>query len=276
MKNEKLKKKRKVMKHISQRAIAIIIYIFISISCNNTTAPIEKEEIKSPRDYSWSFDTVYKATSFQTLMSSIWGSDESNVYMCGWASSLNVNLWHYDGEKWEPLTQREDLGLAHRGILSAVDGSTANNVWIGGYRSRKDGSKFPFIINYNGTKWNMHELKEITSRIFDVFVESEERVWICGSNGIVANYNGIKWEVDTIKIDVKNNEDLQLSSIIVIDGIKYLRGIKKIEGSSEFHNYFYKIKDDIITLLKKDVITSGNPKKHFGDYFHRSKNNNLY
>ncbi len=239
------------MKCISKTRLTLIItLIFFNCSCD-TTAPIEKEEIKSPRDYSWSVDTVYKATSFQTLMRSIWGSDESNVYMCGHSSGPGGDAWHYDGDKWEELDFNKLVGFG--AFLTSVDGSTANNVWLVGYNPLSwDNTNQPYAVNYNGTKWNMYQLKGIDSKIFDVLVESEDRVWVCGSNGIVANYNGIKWEVDTIDaVTPKENEEYNLTNIKIINGKPYTIGFTIPDGIVYQIIYYFCTKEDNQWVVKE-------------------------
>lgn len=42
-------------------------------------------------------------------MSSIWGSSEKDIYMCGHSAGPGGGLWHYDGKEWLEIDLQNEI-----------------------------------------------------------------------------------------------------------------------------------------------------------------------
>ncbi len=177
--------------------IVLALFTIVNFSSCDSTEP---EQIKSPRDYTWVADTVYNPDNPQTLMSSIWGSSENDIYMCGHSSGSPGGLWHFDGNNWGVVDLFKEIGHAAR--LTGVHGTNSNNVWVVGYQNTYDKTPIPYVIRYNGIKWEKIELN-VNTAINSVFVKDRNDLWVCGSDGIVCHYDKIHmaWEIDTLRCE---------------------------------------------------------------------------
>lgn len=227
--------------------LLIIVLIFFTIinfiSCDST----EPENIKSPRDYTWTVDTVYNPNNPQTLMSSIWGSSENNIYICGHSSASPGGLWHYDGNKWEVIDLFKEIGYGAN--LTGVHGTTAQNVWVVGYQRTYDKTPTPYVIKYNGAKWEKIELN-VNTAIYSVFVKDINDVWVCGSDGIVAHYDQghLDWEIDTLSVNLTEGAQYNLYSISNSELDTYVYGNVVEADGLRFTYYIFQRKNDWKTL----------------------------
>lgn len=213
----------------SSFVFSLILILFTQITCDSTEPP----HIKSPRDYTWTADTVFGQYSSQTLMSSIWGSSENDVYMCGHSAGPGGGLWHFDGNEWLEIDLQSEINW--HALYTAVHGTSAQNVWVVGYNGN-----LPFVVQYNGAKWIKHEI-EVESAIYDVFVKDINDVWICGSNGIVAHYDKIyfKWNIDTVKINKALNEVFILYDVKELYSKIHLLGNKYLSSGGNQVLYYF-------------------------------------
>jgi len=94
----------------------------------------EPPVVKSPREYTWTIDTLAYPNSFQTSMRDIWGSSANDVYVVGHNDQAFGKMWHYDGSRWEPVRLHilEGGPLPNIGSLSAIYGFSANDIWAVG------------------------------------------------------------------------------------------------------------------------------------------------
>ena len=200
------------------------------------SSPSEPDWVKDPRDYTWTIDTIQNPdpTAFQTLMSSIWGSSQNDVYVCGHTAG-GPNIYHYDGDKWDAIDLR-NYGL-RKGYRNRVFGFSENDVWIAGGlgHSAEGGYTTSELLHFNGQEWESIEF-ETRSELIDVWGTSPNSLWACGDNGLVIHYDGSNWELDTIKITVEEGRYFFLKNIIELNGIPYVGGYKNMP----LVNYFFK------------------------------------
>jgi len=170
-------------------------------------------------------------------MSSIWGSSENDIYMCGHASSSPGNLWHYDGTKWLAIDLWDKIGESAN--LTSVHGTSWKNVWVVGYQTRGiDDSKIPYIINYDGLYWHKYGI-DVDMAPYNVYVVSNNDVWVCGTDGIVGHFNGSEWEMDTVTVDKSVDEEFLLYDIKEIDLKIHLLGNRFLKtGENQVLYYF--------------------------------------
>ena len=107
----------------------ILIAIFLIIQgCKDSG--VDVIPVKDPRTYTWTADTLAYPGSFQTLMSSIWGSSHNDVYAVGHNSRNFGHMWHYDGTAWTDVKLSTSQGgnIAGPISVSAIYGISANNI----------------------------------------------------------------------------------------------------------------------------------------------------
>jgi hypothetical protein len=78
------------------KVVLLLFSFIILISCNDKSVDLQTGILKSPFDMTWTADTIYYAGSFQTLMSSMWASSSSDVWIVGHNDRSIGNIYHYD------------------------------------------------------------------------------------------------------------------------------------------------------------------------------------
>lgn len=221
--------------------VSSFLFILYLTSCDNGTDP---PPTKSPRNYTWTVDTLGLPNTFQTLMSSIWGSSSNNIYTCG-HNSGNIfgkgELWYYNGETW--IASDYAQNLEYPGYLREVHGSSEDNIWCVGYKSTQDihsnKIEIPYIIQFNGNSWIRHDV-DSRSRAYSVHAISKNDVWVSGYDGIVYHYNNNIWELDTIKIQRSENDFFIVNSITKYNDEIYAMGYNKTDASAYSQYHFLK------------------------------------
>ncbi len=103
-----------------------LIFILL-VACDKSTEPSDNE-IKDPRKYTWTIDTLEYPGEFDISMKSIWGSSPSDVYVVGTCSDANGQMWHYDGKEWKSFHLQ--FGVAYTPFT--VFGFDNNDIWVAG------------------------------------------------------------------------------------------------------------------------------------------------
>ncbi|MFI8616851.1 hypothetical protein ACIGHN_15220 [Acidovorax sp. NPDC077693] len=105
-----------------------------------------------------------------------------HLYACGYSGQVykrwGPNDWvHMDsGLLQDPKTPMEDT-IA----LSVINGPHENAIYAAGYQHAE--WLPPKAYFFNGSQWRELELPAVAERIVNMYVESESRIWMCGSNG---------------------------------------------------------------------------------------------
>lgn len=105
-----------------------------------------------------------------------------HLYACGYKGQVYKRLgpgdWrHMDaGLLQDPKTPQEQ-----RIALSVINGPHERAIYAAGYQ-HADGLP-PKAFFFNGRQWREIELPQVAERIANLYVESEQRIWMCGSNG---------------------------------------------------------------------------------------------
>jgi hypothetical protein len=249
----------------------ILLVFLLTISCDES--PTEQEKIKDPREYVWSMDTLkYKdPTLVQSLLSSIWGSSEKDVYVTGHADVGNP-IFHFNGNSWEEIDESSNW------IKPSFDpyyvlGFAANDVWfVGTSQLRLNNKSFraATFYYYNGDRWKLFELP-IENELYHLWGKSSKDLWACGPNGVVVHFDGTNFTTDTIKIFDQYQENLMIRGVV-----KYQNNIFALGYKNEFHtNYFFKKENNDWIISDSYVIGSSIDKG--GDYgFYLSNENRLF
>ncbi len=220
----------RILKKYLPAIIVMVVLPGLFYYCSSPTEPW----VKDPREYTWTVDTIKNPdpTVFQTLMSSIWGSSPSDVYICG-HTDTGPNIYHYDGDKWDAI-DLSDYGL-RKGYRNKIFGFSKNDVWIAGGLGHTGGYKTSELLHFNGDEWESFEF-ETRSELIDVWGTSLNNLWACGEGGIVFHFDGSIWQIDTIKISVEEGRGYFLKNIIELNGIPYVGGYKNMP----LVQYFFK------------------------------------
>ena len=105
-----------------------------------------------------------------------------HTYACGYKGQVYKRLgagdWrHVDaGLLQDPKTPQEQ-----RIALSVINGPHENAIYAAGYQHAE--WLPPKAFFFNGQQWFELKLPEVAERIVNMYVESDERIWMCGSNG---------------------------------------------------------------------------------------------
>jgi hypothetical protein len=169
--------------------ILVIIFILISLQCDTTEPPVD-DLPPGRRDYVWTIDTI-SSGSFQTYLTSIWGSSPNDVWICGFDSDRSKSIMHFDGQKWSPA---QNIPLQSFAISpNIVSGVDVNYFIIAG------GSKYlnpqpppvyydsALIMRYINGSWNVtsiggiNELYSLSVLSQDVFLLEIELEMCCNS-----------------------------------------------------------------------------------------------
>lgn len=105
-----------------------------------------------------------------------------HLYVCGYKGQVYKrvapNQWlHLD----HGLLQDPDTVMEKRIALSAINGPDENAIYAVGYR-HADWLP-PCAFFWEGRAWGELALPPVTERLTNIYVEDENRIWMCGSNG---------------------------------------------------------------------------------------------
>ena len=272
------------MKYIK---LTLLLFLFLSplalifYSCGVNDPVIDGS--KSPRELSWSLDTVYYPESFQTGMISIWGSAPNDVYICGHNDGNYGQLWHYDGQKWKAIDEQVFETVSRSPVeYISVYGKASDFVFVVGarhhtHRNPPPNSRYEgLIIQYDGEKWIEH-FAGTKNIIFNVYVENKNNVWACGDGGIVYHYDGVNWDVDTLKISMTGYDAFQLTDIITYKNEVYIKAIKARPLAADFVYYMFKKELESWAVIDSFKINPSNSTWKWGTLdFHVTSNGTFY
>ncbi len=163
---------------------ALFLLLTILISCNEQIIN-PAEQIKDPREMTWTVDTIAYPGSIQTMMTSIWASSPNDVWISGHeAMGGSGAIWHYDGSKWKVAEPMKDIPLWSIQV-NKIMGLTPNNIWAVGARNYQDlidpSKKWykDMIINYDGSKWREYT-QNSGYRVIGLYCNTPNDIWACG------------------------------------------------------------------------------------------------
>jgi hypothetical protein len=124
---------------------ATIGCVLYGLGCNSAP-PVAPIVIKDPTKFTWTVDTVVAPTSYQTLISSIWGISPQDLYMVGFSSNGLGIMYRFNGTSWlrVPISRLEGGPIYGSLELSTIYGFAANDIWAAGSR----------IYHFDGGTWN--------------------------------------------------------------------------------------------------------------------------
>ncbi len=249
------------------KKILLLLSLLVYLSCNSN--PISPEYVKDPRDYTWTIDTIkYEDTTIiQSLLSSIWGSSETDVYAVGHTDSGD-KIMHYNGSLWEEVNIRKYGIVATK--IEAVTGFSNYDVWVSGQTQIFTGQKpnlWGSAFHFNGTKWELFNIQAETFFI-GIWGGDPNNIWLSGDWGIVAHYDGISLTPDTIKIAVGSD-----SNFFVYQIVEHNNVIHSVSFKYPYYYWHKKINNDWV-VIDSFYAKGGNYK--WGAHFLKTTNNKLF
>jgi hypothetical protein len=159
--------------------------IIISFGCNKTTGP------EDPRQYEWKIDTLRYKSSFQTMMTSIWGSSTKDVWAVGHNSDGPGKMYRWDGIGWNDVKVGALEGGTIEGAIALheIIGFSNNNIWAVGEKSHMkpvppyETTYTILLIQYDGRKWKEINL-EYTGMLSAIWGNSPQNIYFGGIDQI--------------------------------------------------------------------------------------------
>lgn len=168
-----------------------------------TTCPPPDNTPPGKREYVWSIDSVEYGTLPSTIqLESMWGSSPTDVWGAGYTPDVRDCLWHYDGVKWSRATEGTPITTTGDGskIVGRVWGTASNDVWaIGGKVFSTTQQEAPFVMHYDGGKWNeiIGDVNNMPTGCIALHGVEKSKFYV-GQLKYVANYNQGVWSKDNV------------------------------------------------------------------------------
>jgi hypothetical protein len=171
-------------------SVAILGLMFCSLACRHATEPPPPPGVKSPRDYSWSVDTIQYGT-FQTAMGDMWGSSQKDIYVVGHCEDIRGMMYHYDGQSWRSvkLSTLEGGGISGAFDLTRIFGFAEDNIFVvGALYSQSITPPFDiydssFVMQFDGHSWTSMPIADRGGRLAAVWGSSPTDIWAGGVRG---------------------------------------------------------------------------------------------
>jgi hypothetical protein len=156
---------------------------------------------------------------------------------------------HYDGTGWTVATLPPPQVPANgEWELSAIDASSASNVWAAGFVSSADGlGQHAIVEHFHGTSWSVTQAPDLSSRYpidgFNaVLAISPSNVWAIGQSAtgnqndpvlaLVEHFDGTRWTVQPAP-SLGGNHVLSFSGLVTTGaGTLWAAGSRNPTGSS--------------------------------------------
>ncbi len=259
------------------KKIIVLLFPLVLIlnSCGDKgTETIQLEQLKDPREMTWTLDTIYYSGAFQTLMSNFCAFSSKNIYVVGHSSEGSAgSIYHYNGDKWE------NVNYNARGILLRITG-IGNELWGAGYRGTEVNgvrTEYSHIVKYDGSSWqeiildNLWGLVTIGS-LQTITSENKNNIWAGGADGIIIHYNGTKWVKDTVNIPHTSKFSYGIRSIVMYQNKPFIMGTMFGGTSGEIKVYHitgseknWTVKDSMIIIPgMNNVWTFGQEELYIG------------
>lgn len=173
--------------------VVVTAIVFTSTTCHKPTGPGDDSGI-SRRDYTWTVDTLVYPDSPMTELVSLWGNSPKNVWAVGHDWNWDANIFHYDGQKWTPITgavTAQPYAVFYQDII----GFGENELFL-------VGSKVTFspiyhesnlIVHYDGTHFQVMDTPVGDNGLLKIWGSDRTNIWACGWDGILFHFDGSVW-----------------------------------------------------------------------------------
>lgn len=234
------------------KIILFAVSLLFLQQCSNPTGP-PINEIKDPRNYSWTIDTLFYPTSIQTNMRSIWGSAANNVYAVGYSDEVRGTVWRFDGNSWKNF---DYLTSGVNYDFGEVYGFSANDIWMAGTRYDNNPSPPPnfldssFIFHFNGV-WEY--FKPVGVRLESVWGSSSTDIWFGGRNNTLYHWNGTSIKQDSVPYSTPEYSQIVSISGNILTGEVYFLLLTTDGPSGQTHMYLYMKKQNNWSVVDSSI-----------------------
>jgi hypothetical protein len=104
-----------------------------------------------------------------------------HLYACGYSGQVYKRLGPDQWVHMDDGLLQEPSGKFARLALSVINGPHEDAIYAAGYLHTE--GLPPRAHFWNGQHWRQIELPPIAERLTNIYVESEDRIWLCGANG---------------------------------------------------------------------------------------------
>ena len=180
-------------------SVFAVIVTLVANRCSNNPAGPTEQPPKDLRRLSWTVDTLAYPGSLQTLMTDMWGSSATDVYVCGDNERGYGKMYHYDGVSWTPVS------ISGAASLDDIYGFSADDIWaVGDSLTFNPNPKIRYahhavVMHFDGSKWR-HVKKPEGEPLFAVGGTSSSNLFTGGWEGYLAHYDGTFWQPDSVPI----------------------------------------------------------------------------
>lgn len=200
------------------------------------------------RDYVWTLDTL---PTQGALLSGIWGSAPTDVWVISYFALGDENVWHYDGSTWTKINLPVFRPIS-------IWGTAQNDVWI-------IGSEGDFF-HYDGAVWknqwqltipnNLVRLQQIWG-VSSTEIYAIGRTYLSGTQyqPLLLRYNGSEWKRIMLP-DLKNVGFVAIKQSAREAG-HYLITAEIVDDTIQVKNKIYEFWGD--NHLKEVVARTGYP-----------------
>jgi len=250
--------------------VLLILLIVMLNSCgDNGTGPDKTEQLKDPREMTWTADTLKMPdTAIQLLPQDMLVISPNNIWIAFWVG--HGQLWHFGSNGWSVV---EDIG----GGINCLTRKSDTDLWAGGRIGRSDGNNVA-VANYKNGIWTWNEMT-IKGEILDMCTDLQGNVWACGRNGLVMKYSNNTWIINTIKVgylNVHTNSEYLLRSIVPYNNKLRLLGGVYDPDLRRYVNYHFQGEMDNWEMLDSMIVESPASIIKWGDLGLFSSSNKLY
>jgi hypothetical protein len=190
----------KKMKRPQMLTSLLIFGLLVSVaSCGKDTSG-PSQPTKSPREMTWTADTIAYPGSYQTLMWAIGGSSETNIFIAGHNDQPYGMMYHFDGWRWSPvkLSSLEGGPFPSLGSFNEVIAFKTREMFAVGDKWRNLSIR-PFVAYNDGLYWSELQLTDTSStRITSAWGASPADMWVGTFEGMLHHYNGVTFKQDSI------------------------------------------------------------------------------
>ena len=126
-----------------------------------------------------------------------------HLYVCGAGGQVYQRRAQAEWVHLDNGLLRPDLNASPDIFLASIHGPHEHALYVAGCLMENNFP--PFLAYFNGQRWRQLPLPANAERLTDIYVESAERIWLCGANGTLLLGN-----VDQGFVNVSRDTDNQL------------------------------------------------------------------
>ena len=236
------------MKHLFAFLFFMVTGILTISSCKSSGTDSENN-IKDPRDMTWTCDTLYLPEVAQTMLTHFLAFSPKDIYAYGHSSSTTF-FWHYDGLKWSIVDLINKVGAFN---VTKLLGFSSQSIWGIGYSSFISSK----IIRYDGIGWSEYnQAGKVEGRLLTASVDKQKKVYTAGDNGWVLYFDGSNWFKDQIKMYVPNGGFYAIRSSAIWKDTTYYTAYNTDNKGREV---YYFIKGNYKNWVVADSMVMDNP-----------------